>query len=184
MENMKFRPVTEIVDGKPVRKWVPVDEAPEPECHQYGGYLKVKEEQIPETKEVLLEQLFDMLREIAKDDKFWIVKRASDFDNSILGRPAGFSDDDVTVGYKIDLPQMYAQQTVVPVMDYKQRMQVEYQQLKTRYEKLHKMCIKYEAGTLDFEPTCSLELLTKQKAAMGQYLHCLEVRAQIDGIEV
>ena len=68
--------------------------------------------------------------------------------------------------------------------DYKERFQAEYYQTKIRYEKLHKMCIYYEAGTLDFEPTCSLELLTKQKAAMGKYLHCLEVRAQIEGIEL
>lgn len=108
MENKKFRVVTEIVDGKSVRKFVPYDEeAPEPECHQYGGVMKVKEDQIQEAKEALLARLFDMLKEIAKDDKFWFVKRASDFDNSILGRPAGFADDDVTVGYKIDLPQMY-----------------------------------------------------------------------------
>ena len=68
--------------------------------------------------------------------------------------------------------------------DYKERMKKEYWQLKDRYTKLHNMCIKYEAGTLDFTPTCSLELLTKQKAAMGNYLHCLEVRAQIEGIEL
>jgi hypothetical protein len=66
--------------------------------------------------------------------------------------------------------------------DYKERFKAEYHQTKIRYEKLHKMCIYYEAGTLDFEPTCSLELLNKQKAAMGQYLHCLEVRAQIEGV--
>jgi len=108
MENKKFRAITEKgVNGNPIRKFVPIEEAPEPECHQYGDYLKVKESQIQEAKDALLVQLFDMLKEIAKDDKFWIVKRASDFDNSILGRPAGFADDDVTVGYKIDLPQMY-----------------------------------------------------------------------------
>lgn len=66
--------------------------------------------------------------------------------------------------------------------DYKERFKAEYYQTKIRYEKLHRMCIRYEAGTLDFEPSCSLELLTKQKAAMGQYLHCLEVRAQIEGV--
>ena len=66
--------------------------------------------------------------------------------------------------------------------DYKERMKKEYWQFKDRYTKLHNMCIKYEAGTLDFTPSCSLELLTKQKAAMGQYLHCLEVRAQIEGV--
>ena len=66
--------------------------------------------------------------------------------------------------------------------DYKERFKAEYYQTKIRYEKLHRMCVKYEAGTLDFEANCSLELLTKQKAAMGQYLHCLEVRAQIEGV--
>ena len=66
--------------------------------------------------------------------------------------------------------------------DYKVRMKNEYWQLKDRYNKLHTMVTKYEAGTLDFTPTCSLELLTKQKAAMGQYLHCLEIRAEIEGV--
>ena len=66
--------------------------------------------------------------------------------------------------------------------DYKERMKKEYWQLKDRYTKLHNMCIKYEAGTLDFTPTCSLELLKEQKAAMGNYLRCLEVRAEIEGV--
>ena len=47
--------------------------------------------------------------------------------------------------------------------DYKKRFKAEYYQTKIRYEKLHKTVIKYEAGTLDFEPTCSLALLTEQK---------------------
>ena len=66
--------------------------------------------------------------------------------------------------------------------DYKQRMIEEYQQTKARYQKLHKMLVKKDAGTLDFKPTCSLELLKEQKAAMGEYLRCLEVRAQIEGV--
>ena len=65
---------------------------------------------------------------------------------------------------------------------YKERMKEEYHQLKTRYEKLHNMCVKYEAGTLDFTPDCPLDLLKKQKAAMGQYLNCLEVRAEIEKV--
>ena len=68
--------------------------------------------------------------------------------------------------------------------DYKERMKKEYWQLKDRYTKLHNMCIKYEAGTLDFTPTCSLELLTKQLGVMSEYLFCLEVRAQIEGIKL
>ena len=109
MENKKFNVViTKDENGNPVKKFVPCDqEAPKPECHQYGDYMKVKEDQIQEAKDKMLVQLFDMIKELAKDDKFWIVKRASDYDGSPLGRPAGFADDDVTVGYKIDFPQMY-----------------------------------------------------------------------------
>mgnify|MGYP003313388295 CR=1 FL=1 len=68
--------------------------------------------------------------------------------------------------------------------DYKARFVAEYYQTKIRYQKLHKMCIKYEAGTLDFEPACHLGLLKEQKAAMGHYLGCLEVRAEIEGIKL
>lgn len=68
--------------------------------------------------------------------------------------------------------------------DYKERFKAEYYQTKIRYEKLHGMCVKYEAGTLDFSPKCNLTLLLDQKRHMGMYLHCLEVRAEIEGIEL
>lgn len=68
--------------------------------------------------------------------------------------------------------------------DYKERFKAEYYQTKIRYEKLHKMVVKYEAGTLNFTPKCSLELLKQQKSFMGQYLYTLEVRAEIEGIEL
>ena len=68
--------------------------------------------------------------------------------------------------------------------DYKERFKAEYYHTKVRYEKLHKMLIKYEAGTLNFEPKCSFDLLSEQKEHMGLYLHCLEVRAEIEGIEL
>ena len=68
--------------------------------------------------------------------------------------------------------------------DFKERFKGEYWQTKIRYDKLHKMVVKYEAGKLDFEPKCSLELLKQQKAAMGQYFYALEVRAAIEGIEL
>lgn len=68
--------------------------------------------------------------------------------------------------------------------DYKERFRAEYFQTKIRYEKLHAMTIKYEAGTLNFTPSCSLELLNEQKRHMGNYLHCLEVRAEIEKIDL
>lgn len=66
--------------------------------------------------------------------------------------------------------------------DYKKRFVAEYVQTKIRYKKLHKIITKYEAGTLDFEPQCSLELLKEQKMHMGNYIHTLEVRAEIENI--
>ena len=68
--------------------------------------------------------------------------------------------------------------------DYKERFKAEYYQTKIRYNKLHKTVVQYEAGTLPFTPKCSLELLKAQKAAMGQYLYTLEVRAAIEGIDI
>ena len=66
--------------------------------------------------------------------------------------------------------------------DYKKRFVAEYVQTKIRYKKLHRMTTKYEAGTLDFEQQCSLELLKEQKMHMGNYIHTLEVRAEIENI--
>lgn len=68
--------------------------------------------------------------------------------------------------------------------DYKERFKAEYYQTKIRYTKLHNMLVKADAGTLEFTPTCPLDLLRDQKANMGKYLYCLEVRAQIEGIEL
>lgn len=68
--------------------------------------------------------------------------------------------------------------------DYKERFKAEYMQTKIRYEKLHKMVIKYEAKTLNFTPSCSIDLLKEQKKHMGNYLSCLEVRAEIEGINL
>lgn len=68
--------------------------------------------------------------------------------------------------------------------DYKERFKAEYLQTKIRYDKLHKMVIKYEAKTLNFQPSCSIDLLKEQKKHMGNYLYCLEVRAEIEGISL
>lgn len=73
-------------------------------------------------------------------------------------------------------------EVIIETTTYKDRMREEYLQLKDRYNKLHRMVTKYEAGTLDFTPTCSLDLLKAQKKAMGEYLHCLEIRAEIEKV--
>lgn len=68
--------------------------------------------------------------------------------------------------------------------DFKDRFKAEYYQTKIRYDKLHKMVVKMEAGTLEFEPTCGIDLFKEQLANMGKYLYVLEIRAQIEGIEL
>lgn len=68
--------------------------------------------------------------------------------------------------------------------DYKERFKAEYWQTKIRYNKLHAMLIKYEAGTLDFTPTCPISILTTQKRLMGELLKQLEIRAEIEGVDL
>ena len=79
--------------------------------------------------------------------------------------------------------------------DYKKRFKAEYQQTKIRYEKLKAFNTKIEAadrvacfGTKSNleapKHDCPIELLTEQQNVMGRYLHILEVRAVIEGIEL
>ena len=85
--------------------------------------------------------------------------------------------------------------------DYKERFKAEYQQVKIRYTKLKALRNKWDAYNdylasnsllgdkdikdfLGFEPSCSYKIFREQQAAMGQYLHCLEVRAVIEGVEL
>ena len=68
--------------------------------------------------------------------------------------------------------------------DYKDRFKAEYYQAKIRYDKLDSMTVKYEAGTLNFTPKCSLDLLKQQKMFMGNYIRILKIRAEIEGIEL
>lgn len=80
--------------------------------------------------------------------------------------------------------------------DYRERFVAEYQQTKIRYEKLKAFNNKIEAAQMmrcyPFapkqveEPThdCPIELLKDQQRAMGEYLHTLEIRAEIEGIKL
>jgi len=66
--------------------------------------------------------------------------------------------------------------------DYKERFIAEYLQTKIRYNNLHRMIVKYDAGTLNFEIKTPILILKNQKSFMGQYLNQLEIRAEIEGI--
>lgn len=73
---------------------------------------------------------------------------------------------------------------LVPRNNYKDRFITEYKELKSRLDKLHKMIIKYEAETLDFEPDCPIEVLEDQEYYMREYLKVLEIRAEIEKINL
>lgn len=77
--------------------------------------------------------------------------------------------------------------------DYKERFKAEYWQLKIRYEKLKKFNTKIEAAELmryekktveEPKHDCPYHFLRDQQRVMGEYLHILEVRAEIEGINL
>ena len=68
--------------------------------------------------------------------------------------------------------------------NYKERFKAEYWQTKIRYEKLHKIVIKIDAGTLPFKTDTPSHLLESQANFMGNYLRILEIRAEIEGINL
>lgn len=86
--------------------------------------------------------------------------------------------------------------------DYKERFKAEYDQTKIRYEKLKAFNTKIEAAQATNEcypqpygqtqkpkvgmppHDCPEYLLREQQRVMGEYLHILEVRAVIEGVEL
>lgn len=68
--------------------------------------------------------------------------------------------------------------------DYKKRFEAEYRQLRIRYEGLKRMCEKWDAGKLDFTPTCPRTIYDKQMAAMADYLSVLETRAHLEDVDL
>ena len=68
--------------------------------------------------------------------------------------------------------------------DYEERMRVEYRDLTARAGRLRDMLQRYADGTLDFEPTCPISLLSRQLEVMDEYAHLLRRRAEIEHINL
>ena len=72
--------------------------------------------------------------------------------------------------------------------DYKERFKAEYFQTKIRYERLKAFCNRIEAAqwTVGEAPKhdCPFDMLRDQQRAMGEYLHILEIRAEIEEVEL
>lgn len=66
--------------------------------------------------------------------------------------------------------------------DYKERFLAEYYQLSIRLDKLSSMLAKWDAGELNFTPSCPRALYDLQIRAMKDYLAVLEARAAIEQI--
>ncbi len=80
--------------------------------------------------------------------------------------------------------------------DYRERFAAEYLQTKIRYQKLKKFNTKIEAAEIDRvnrgplakcedpKHDCPRELLRDQQRVMGEYLHLLELRAELEEIDL
>lgn len=68
--------------------------------------------------------------------------------------------------------------------DYGERMRVEYRELTARAGRLRDMLQRYADGTLDFEPTCPITLLSRQLDVMDEYALILRRRANIEHISL
>lgn len=80
--------------------------------------------------------------------------------------------------------------------DYRERFRAEYWQTRIRYERLKKRNTRQEAGALK-DPRAEVpfvsvqqldstpaEVMRRQQAMMGEYLHILELRAELEGVEL
>lgn len=67
---------------------------------------------------------------------------------------------------------------------WKERMIKEYKELKGRYERLHRILIKHDCGTLDFELQTPIDLLRRQESDMVDYLTVLELRAEFEKVDI
>lgn len=75
--------------------------------------------------------------------------------------------------------------SATPVQDtWQERMKREYRETKQRYDKLNRLLVKHAAGTLDFTLKCPIELLKAQCEHMSDYLYTLEIRAEIEGVNL
>ncbi len=74
--------------------------------------------------------------------------------------------------------------------DWKNRLVEEYRQLKERWEKIkaqnntQEVALELDTATQSRRCYYANELLRRQQRAMGEYLHILELRAELEGIEL
>lgn len=88
---------------------------------------------------------------------------------------------------KTKIPEMKTLPDTAELMgspDYKARFIAEYAQLKIRTNGLQKMVEKWDAGVLEFSPTCPRSTYDLQLRAMKDYMAVLEARAAIEDVDL
>ena len=68
--------------------------------------------------------------------------------------------------------------------DYKERFKAEYWQLKFRLERLNRLIDSYNAGQLTIELSCPIIIHQQQACIMQRYMDLLELRAQMEEIDL
>lgn len=90
--------------------------------------------------------------------------------------------DNESVEIKNSVLAATASQMVSP--DYKERFKAEVYQLKNRLEGLKRMLVNWDAGKLNFKPTCPRDLYDAQVKAMEDYLNVLMKRAKLEDVKL
>ena len=85
---------------------------------------------------------------------------------------------------KYDESKLPATSVLMQSNDYKERFKAEYKQLDIRYKGLEAMLKKWDAGELNFTPTCPRNIYNIQIRAMEEYLTVLETRAIMEKIDL
>lgn len=80
------------------------------------------------------------------------------------------------------LPDLKKTAEMMSSPDYKERFKAEYYQLYIRYYKLLSMVLSWDAGTLQFTPTCPRSTYDEQLKYMEGYMNVLEARAKMESI--
>lgn len=68
--------------------------------------------------------------------------------------------------------------------DFKERFRAEYWQTAIRYHKLRYMLKDWRKGKLQLTPKVPYGILEEQLRAMGKYLKLLEIRAEIEEVDL
>ena len=104
-------------NGKLVRKFVEEGQKNNPDIlyhvgATFGDYTCVEEERIEEAKAELLDRMLDAIRELAKNDKFWIVKDLDYWkefchpDNMVDPVPKAIREGKISIAWKINFPHI------------------------------------------------------------------------------